>query len=337
MQKLRCPKCSRILGGKATTKKNNVSYYYYYCNDRGITIRENQIEDTINNIMEELFLYDMVVNQSLLPMIKTKLNNPKDKLIKELNIQNTKFERIKKAYVSGTFTLKEYNEERKIVEDTIKDLEVKIKECDIAEELQFTPEDILVKRDIDYINKLVYPTIYKEKIKSWRYLTRDEQADYLMKWIEDILLIYDDKKIKVKKINFRNSFFDDLCNLLANGYLDINRTYVNEKNEKVKMRYSEYLPGNTITENLLRLREFYNVGYYESIYNYDNKTMEFEYVDVRQIVRCFPVDEEKSKIGFLYIDKNEITKLTKPEEVFEYIPRKEKENHYVMKSITIKR
>jgi len=65
--------------------------------------------------------------------------------------------------------------------------------------------------------------------------------------------------------------------------------------------------------------------------------MEFEYVDVRQIVRCFPVDEEKSKIGFLYIDKNEITKLTKPEEVFEYIPRKEKENHYVMKSITIKR
>ena len=177
---------------------------------------------------------------------------------------------------------------------------------------------------------------YEEKIKSWKYLTRDEQADYLMKWIKDILLTYDDKKIKVKKINFRNSFFDDLCNLFANGYLDMNRIYVDEKNEKVKMRYSEYLPTETITENLLRLREFYNVGYYESVYNYDNKTMEFEYVDGRQIVRCFPVDEEKSKIGFLYIDKNEITKFTKPEEVFEYIPCKEKENHYVMKSITIK-
>ena len=31
MQKLKCPKCKRILGGKATTKKNNNSYYYYYC------------------------------------------------------------------------------------------------------------------------------------------------------------------------------------------------------------------------------------------------------------------------------------------------------------------
>ena len=40
MQKLKCPKCKRILGGKATTKKNNNSYYYYYCNDCKITYKE---------------------------------------------------------------------------------------------------------------------------------------------------------------------------------------------------------------------------------------------------------------------------------------------------------
>ena len=39
MQKLKCPKCKRILGGKATTKKNNNSYYYYYCNDCKITYK----------------------------------------------------------------------------------------------------------------------------------------------------------------------------------------------------------------------------------------------------------------------------------------------------------
>ena len=43
MQKLKCPKCKRILGGKATTKKNNNSYYYYYCNDCKITYKENEI------------------------------------------------------------------------------------------------------------------------------------------------------------------------------------------------------------------------------------------------------------------------------------------------------
>ena len=33
LQKIKCPKCNRILGGKATTKKNGKSYFYYYCND----------------------------------------------------------------------------------------------------------------------------------------------------------------------------------------------------------------------------------------------------------------------------------------------------------------
>ena len=47
MQKLKCPKCKRILGGKATTKKNNNSYYYYYYNDCKITYKENEIEKII--------------------------------------------------------------------------------------------------------------------------------------------------------------------------------------------------------------------------------------------------------------------------------------------------
>lgn len=43
LQKLKCPKCGRILGGKATTKKNGNSYFYYYCNDCKLTIKENVI------------------------------------------------------------------------------------------------------------------------------------------------------------------------------------------------------------------------------------------------------------------------------------------------------
>ena len=40
LQKLKCPKCGRILGGKATTKKNGKSYFYYYCNDCKIQFKE---------------------------------------------------------------------------------------------------------------------------------------------------------------------------------------------------------------------------------------------------------------------------------------------------------
>ena len=127
LQKLCCPKCNRILGGKATTKKNGNSYYYYYCNDCKLTIKETEIEKEIEHFIDDINEYDSVVNQTLLPMIKTKIENPKEEIQKEISNQNQKLDRIKKAYVNGTFTLVEYDEERKIVETTINELESRLK------------------------------------------------------------------------------------------------------------------------------------------------------------------------------------------------------------------
>ena len=45
LQKLKCPKCNRILGGKATTKKNGKAYFYYYCNDCKIQFKEKVIKE----------------------------------------------------------------------------------------------------------------------------------------------------------------------------------------------------------------------------------------------------------------------------------------------------
>jgi len=80
LQKLKCPKCGRILGGKATTKKNGNSYFYYYCNDCKLTIKEAVIEEYISQFIDDIVEYDSVVNQFFLPMIKQKIENPKKKL-----------------------------------------------------------------------------------------------------------------------------------------------------------------------------------------------------------------------------------------------------------------
>ena len=154
LQKLKCPKCGRILGGKATTKKNGKSYFYYYCNDCKIEFKEKLINDYFNQFIAELIEYDEVVNQFFLPMIKQKFDEPKEQLEKEINNQKNKLERIKKAYINGVFELKEYNEEKKIVEKAITELETKLDTTDSVEELRFTPKDILLKRDIDFINKI---------------------------------------------------------------------------------------------------------------------------------------------------------------------------------------
>ena len=126
MQKLKCPKCKRILGGKATTKKNGNSYYYYYCHDCKISFKESEIEKTIDEYMDSIVEYDSIVNQYFLPMIKQKIENPKEELEKELKSQKSKFDRIREAYINEVFTLKEYNQERKKVEDIINDLEQKL-------------------------------------------------------------------------------------------------------------------------------------------------------------------------------------------------------------------
>ena len=59
LQKLKCPKCGRILGGKATTKKNGKVYYYYQCNVCKITIKETNIpsDETIYENVDDLSKY----------------------------------------------------------------------------------------------------------------------------------------------------------------------------------------------------------------------------------------------------------------------------------------
>ena len=126
LQKIQCPKCNRILGGKATTKKNGKPYYYYYCNDCKLQFKENGITEYFNEFISELVEYDSVVNQFFLPMIKQKFDEPKEQLEKEIKNQNNKLDRIKKAYINGAFDVEEYKEEKHIVEKAIKELQSKL-------------------------------------------------------------------------------------------------------------------------------------------------------------------------------------------------------------------
>ena len=137
-------------------------------------------------------------------MIKQKFDEPKEQLEKEIKEQKNKLERIRKAYINGAFELKEYNEEKKIVEKAISELENELNTTEGAEELRFTPKDILLKRDIDFINKIKLNKEYKERTKTWKDYTRKEQSELIMKYIDEIELDLVGNKVVVKKINFRD-------------------------------------------------------------------------------------------------------------------------------------
>ena len=63
LQKLRCPKCGRILSGGATHKiKADKWYFYYRCEDCKNNIKEETIENSVKKLLSDILEYDNVVN-----------------------------------------------------------------------------------------------------------------------------------------------------------------------------------------------------------------------------------------------------------------------------------
>ena len=344
LQKLKCPKCNRILGGKATTKKNGKTYFYYYCNNCKVQFKENVINEYFEQFIDELTEYDSVVNQFFLPMIKQKFDEPKEQLEKEVNNQRNKLERIKKAYVNGAFELEEYKEEKKIVENAIEELQNKLETADCTEELKFTPKDILLKRDIDFINKIKLDKEYQERTKMWKDYTREEQADLIMRYVDDVELALVGKEIIVKQINFRDSICKPCQELYDTGYIDITKTMI-LGNVLGSVRFSNYLPEEEVGEIIMRLRQYYDVHYTEATYYVQKQMFYFNFVeDNSAIVRVFPLEDyykldpnnkmEEYQFGILYINEEDRFEMQDIDTAFDYIPDETNDSVIYMKEPT---
>ena len=330
LQKLRCPKCNRILGGKATQKKNGNIYYYYYCHDCKINFKESLVEEYFNDFVNELVEYDSVVNQFFLPMIKQKFDEPQEELKKDINKQKDKLERIKRAYINGVFNLEEYNDERKLVESPLEKLQNELDEATSCETLNFTPQDILLKRDIDYINKVKLEKEYKERTKTWKDYTREEKSELIMKYVDDIKLGILNNYIYVDNINFRESICKPCNELFDAGYIDV-KTPVIFGNIVGQIRFSNYLPEKEIGKHIMRLRQYYDVGFEEATYYVEDRIFYFNFIhDDRAIVRVFPMEDyakidpdikmKEYKYGIIYIRSKDEFQMQDINTAFDYIP-----------------
>lgn len=330
LQKLRCPKCNRILGGKATQKKNGNIYYYYYCHDCKINFKESLVEEYFNDFVNELVEYDSVVNQFFLPMIKQKFDEPQEELKKDINKQKDKLERIKRAYINGVFSLEEYNDERKLVESALEKLQNELDEATSCETLNFTPQDILLKRDIDYINKVKLEKEYKERTKTWKDYTREEKSELIMKYVDDIKLSILNNYIYVENINFRESICKPCNELFDAGYIDV-KTPVIFGNIVGQIRFSNYLPEKEVGKHIMRLRQYYDVGFEEATYYVEDRIFYFNFVhDDRAIVRVFPMEDyakidpdikmKEYKYGIIYIRGKDEFQMQDINTAFDYIP-----------------
>jgi len=159
-----------------------------------------------------------------------------------------------------------------------------------------------------------------------------------MRYIDKINLEIDSKnKYKVGEILFRESACNPCNELYDSGYLD-RKDYMLVGNIITKLRYSEYLPFKEVEKIILKLRKFYNVGYYEATYYVNDKVMYFNFNNKRNIVRIFPLEDynkmtniEKIKLGIIYLDNTEKLLIENIDDSFNYIPSSTKSKNDVIK------
>ena len=299
LQKLRCPKCGRILAGGASHKiKSDKWYFYYRCENCKNNIHENKIEDHIKNLLADILEYDNVVNEFFLPVLKAKIDNPKIELEQELKKLNNKKDRIKKAYIDELFTEEEFKQESKIIESQIEIINSKMLENSQSEQLNFTVGDILLKRDMDFINKVKLPITYYAFNDNWELLDRQTKADIVMRYIDDIELEFKNNMYLIKQVNFRSTFYSDFEELYNKGYIDKKKelTYsFNSISTNTNVRYSEYLPIKEVMQHFYRLNEYYEVNFYKGTFYKETEKLDIGPLLKNEVpIRMFPLQKNNN-------------------------------------------
>ena len=192
-QKLKCPKCNRIMKckGSGGTKRK---YMYYTCEHCKIYYREDKIEECLQRFILELVEYDMAVKKYFLPILADKKETKTEKLDQEIDTLQKQKERIKKAYVSGIVEMEDFSEDYKIIEEKINILETKRYENLNMNSLSFTLQQLLADRDIER-EKLIKDNKLNETLKQeWNKKSKEEKQEFISKFIESMTLLKNKKR-----------------------------------------------------------------------------------------------------------------------------------------------
>lgn len=163
----------------------------------------------------------------------------------------------------------------------------------------------------------------------WEDYTREEKADLIMRYVDYVEIeYYGNKKVRLGEVYFRESICKPCNELYDAGFL-AKTDYAILGNIVTKLRFSEYLPMEKVSEIVFTLRQYYNVGYFEATYYYDNKVMFFNDYQNRNIVRIFPIEDyrkmdklDRIELGVIYINNDEKCLIENKEDLFTTIPER---------------
>ncbi len=114
------------------------------------------------------------------------------------------------------------------------------------------------------------------------------------------------------------------------GYIDTTKTMI-LGNVLGSVRFSNYLPEEEVGKIIMRLRQYYDVGYTEATYYVDEQMFYFTFAeDNSAIVKVFPLEDyykldpdnkmETYEFGIIYIREEDKFQMKEIDTAFDYIP-----------------
>ena len=296
-QKLKCPKCGKIMKCKGSGGKKK-KYMYYNCEHCKLYYREDLVEKCLENFILDLVEYDMAVKKYFLPILADKKETNTEKIDREIELLEKQKERIKKAYLSGIVEMEDFSEDYKIIEEKLSILEKKKLDTLNLNSITFSPQQLMADRDIEREKQIRNNTLNETIKEEWNKKSKEEKQEFISKFIESVTLVKDENgELIIDNINFRSSYIEQLTKFFNNGIFDV---YIPvEVNGKEKyIRTGVNINQEQLDEYIARLNkefeiEFYELGQIDLNKNYGDKQVEFE-LDKEKLIRMVAIKTQKS-------------------------------------------
>lgn len=240
-QKLKCPKCGKIMKCKGSGGKRK-KYVYYNCEDCHENIRESYVEEEFEKIVGQLLRFDNEYNELFLPLFadKEKIADKSDIEREIINLTKQK-ERIKKAYMSEVVELDDFKEDLKVINEKLDILTKQLeKEQKLKNKNRFTPEKVMADRDLQRI----FMTNGKDVslfLTQWQTITKEDKQEFIARYIESLTFEKDDRYpngIHLIDIKLKSLFTEKVSRLSELGLSQVPVEFIsNDKSVMLNVSY----------------------------------------------------------------------------------------------------
>lgn len=297
MQKIKCPKCNKIMGGCSSTSKNNEKHLYYKCASCGVCINEKRIEKSLMKFLNDMLDFFLIIDNSFKPSLN---RDTKNEIIKYQKIENdlkAKETRIKKAFIDGMLEPTTLQSELKEIEREIEKAKNKIIEFEKLDETLEIKQDMETIFNLKEIEKMKIKSDYVKENNLWNKLSKEQKQYLINKYIDEIEIDIDKNyNVSILNILFNKNEIENIGYMFRNDCFDM---MININDRDIIL--SNYKNESETRNYISSLRNFYKVTETEI----EGELFDINDYSDNEIIQIIPQEKdnkfEKNKFTILQI------------------------------------